>query len=217
MTDSKKQKGAAEDRKPEGPEGARPGRGTAPALPRQKGSGPFAFLSRRRWMRLGLGAGGVLLAATGGGLAWFRGCPPDVEGLKVLDDHEHLVLTGLVEVLFPSGGAVKVDVASLELPRAFDEFLAGEPEQNVTDLRRAITLVEAGPLVFEGRMTKFSQLSHQERTAHWERWMTSDRLIQRKVAIAFRSFFHLVFYDTEAVWPYIGYPGPSLKNLGQSP
>ena len=65
-------------------------------------------------------------------------------------------------------------------------------------------------------MAKFSQLSLKERTAHWERWMTSDRLIQRKVAIAFRSFFHLVFYDTEAVWPYIGYPGPSLQNLGKS-
>ena len=184
---------------------------TAPDGEQDSREGLFGFLSRRRFLRATLVAGGVVLGVGGGGLLLLRGRAPKVDGLKVLDDHEYQTLQSLVEVMFPRTEAVPVDVANMELPRAFDEFLVGESDHNVTDLRRALVLIEFGPLVFDRRVSTFSRLDPEERLAHWNSWATSDVLIQRQVSIAMRKFFNLVYFDRPEVWPYIGYPGPSLQ------
>ncbi len=116
--------------------------------------------------------------------------------------------------MLPKTDAIPVDPGSMDLPRAFDEFLSNEPEQNVKDLQKALVLVEFGPLVFDKRVTTFSRLPEDERSAHWASWGSSDNLLRRQVSIAMRKFFNLVYFDHEAVWPYIGYPGPSLKRQG---
>ena len=113
--------------------------------------------------------------------------------------------------MLPKTDAVPVDSDSMDLPRVFDEFLSNEPEHNVDDLQKALVLIEFGPLVFDKRITTFSRLPSDERAAHWASWGTSDNILRRQVSIAMRKFFNLVYFDHEAVWPYIGYPGPSLK------
>lgn len=171
---------------------------------------PLRLFSRRRLLKLGLGAGGALLASGAGAWAWLRGGAPHVPGLRVLEPYEHRTLAAIVEVLFPAGSIEGVDVAALALPRLFDAFLEGEPEQNVSDLRDALTYLELGPLLLERRAARFSSLPVQEREAHFVSWMTSDDLVRRKIARAFRSFFDLVLYDHESVWPFIRYPGPAV-------
>ena len=141
----------------------------------------------------------------GGGEA--RGRAPAVRGLDQLTDHEYRTLSRLAEVHIPSGGPFPEGAADSEIAFAFDGFLAGEPEQNVKDLKLALFLVEYGPVIFERRLVTFSNLPPDERLAHWERWMTSDTLLRRKVSVAFRKFMSLVFYDQESVWPHIGYTG----------
>lgn len=173
--------------------------------------GLFGFLSRRRFLKASLVAGGAILGVGGGGLLALRGRAPSVDGLRVLDDHEYQTLQSLVQIMLPTTDEIPIDVASMDLPRAFDAFLTGEPEHNVKDLRKALVLVEFGPLVFDKKITTFSRLPVDERTEHWNSWATSDRLLQRQVSIAMRKFFNLVYFDHEKVWPYIGYPGPSLK------
>jgi hypothetical protein len=42
-------------------------------------------------------------------------------------------------------------------------------------------------------------------------------VLRRQVSIAMRKFFNLVFFDRPEVWPYIGYPGPSLQRDGATP
>ena len=173
--------------------------------------GLFGFLSRRRFLKASLVAGGAVLGVGGGGLLALRGRAPSVDGLRLLDDHEYQTLQSLVQIMLPTTDEIPIDVASMDLPRAFDAFLTGEPEHNVKDLRKALVLVEFGPLVFDKKITTFSRLPIDERTEHWNSWGTSDRLLQRQVSIAMRKFFNLVYFDHEKVWPYIGYPGPSLK------
>lgn len=176
-----------------------------------RGDGLFTFLSRRRFLKASLVAGGALLGVGGGGLLLLRGRAPAVDGLQVLDAHEYQTLASLVEIMFPKTPGIPVDAQAMDLPRAFDGFLTGEPQQNVDDLRKALTLVEFGPLVFDKEITTFSQLEPEARLAHWNAWSTSDSLLRRQVSIAMRKFFNLVFFDHEVVWPYIGYPGPSLR------
>lgn len=173
--------------------------------------GLFGFLSRRRFLKASLVAGGALLGVGGGGLLMLRGRAPEVSALRVLDAHEYRTLQSLVEVMLPNTSAIPIDPASMDLPRAFDGFLADEPEHNVKDLQKALVLIEFGPLVFEGKLATFSRLDLAERSKHWEAWAVSDNLLRRKVSIAMRKFFNLVYFDREEVWPHIGYPGPSMK------
>ena len=175
--------------------------------------GLFSFLSRRRFLKASLVAGGAILGVGGAGLLALRGSAPSVGGLRILDDHEYRTLRSLVEVMLPKTEAIPIDPAPMDLPRAFDAFLANEPPHNVSDLQKALVLIEFGPLAFDRRLTTFSKLPVEERARHWETWAVSDSLVQRQVSVAMRKFFNLVFFDQEAVWPYIGYPGPSIQRL----
>ena len=179
--------------------------------PMTDSSGPFSFLSRRRFLRMSLAAGGGLLAVTGGGLFALRGRAPSVDHLRLLDDHAYQTLQSLVAVMFPRTDAIPVDTPSMDLPRTFDTFLADEPQHNIDDLQRALTLVEFGPLVFDRRVATFSRLPADERATHWESWGVAEQLVRRQVSIAMRKFFNLVFFDRPEVWPHIGYPGPSFQ------
>ncbi len=182
---------------------------TAKEGPEQEGL--FSFLSRRRFLKVSLVAGGAILGVGGGGLLALRGRAPKVEGLRVLDAHEYRTLQSLVAVMLPKTNGIPIDAAPMDLPRAFDGFLADEPEHNVKDLQKALVLIELGPLVFDKKLNTFSRLGVAERTEHWNGWATSDSLLRRQVSIAMRKFFNLVYFDHEQVWPYIGYPGPSMK------
>jgi len=175
------------------------------------GDGLFSFLSRRRFLKVSLVAGGAILGAGGGGLLALRGRAPKVEGLRILDVHEYRTLQSLVEVMLPNTDAIPVDAAQMDLPRAFDAFLADEPEHNVKDLQKALVLIEFGPLAFDKKLTTFSRLGVDERARHWSEWAVSDNLLRRQVSIAMRKFFNLVYFDHDEVWPHVGYPGPSMK------
>ena len=175
--------------------------------------GLFSFLSRRRFLKVGLVAGGAVLGVGGGGLLALRGRAPEVDGLRILDAHEYRTLQSLVEVMLPTTDEIPVDVTPMDLPRAFDNFLADEPEHNIKDLRKALVLIEFGPLAFDKRVTTFSRLDVEQRSKHWSEWGLSDNVLRRQVSIAMRKFFNLVYFDHEEVWPYIGYPGPSMKRV----
>ena len=190
-----------------------------PEAPRDDPSaeGLFAFLSRRRFLKASLVAGGAVLGLAGGGLLLLRGRAPSVDGLRVLDDHEYQTLRSLVEVMFPRTDAIPVDVTTMDLPRAFDGFLADEPEHSVSDLQKALVLVELGPLIYDRRLSTFSRLDPAERALHWESWGSSDDILRRQVNVAMRMFFYLVFFDREDVWPFIGYGGPSFQRRAETP
>lgn len=163
----------------------------------------FSILSRRRVLKLGLGAGGALVMGTGGLFA-LRGSAPQVDGLRILTAHEHRTLKALAEVVVP-------DAAPLELARAFDGFLADEPPWNVDDLKRALFLLELGPVFFDLRWTTFSNLPAADREAHFRSWAVSGTELRRVVASAFRRFLMLVAYDQPSRWAAIGYEGPLIK------
>ncbi len=188
---------------------------TAPDPPAAADTRPrlFGFLTRRRVLQLGLGAGAATLVG-GGGLYLLRGSAPDVEGLKRLSTQHYRTLLALALTHIPAGGPFPLGAEAADLARAFDAYLADEPDGHVDDVTRALTLVEYGPLLFDHRLKTFSHLQPQEQLAHWMSWGQSDRLLRRQIWWGFAKFFGLVFYDTPAVWPHIGYPGPSLLNAG---
>ncbi len=172
------------------------------------GAGLFGF-TRRRFLGLSLTGGSAILMG-GAGMLALRGSAPDVEGLSMLSAHEHRTLRALARTHLPPGGAFPPGAEDADLAGAFDAFLAGEPAANVRDLKRALVLIEFGPVLFDRRLATFSNLSDDERLAHWRSWLVSDSLVRRQASVAFRKFLSIVFYDNDAVWTHIGYPGPAL-------
>lgn len=152
-------------------------------------------------------AAGGFAAACWAGLFALLGRPPRVTGLRVLSDREHHTVAQLARAAFPDGAVFPVGASDVDLARAFDAFLADEPEWNRRDLSRALLLLELGPLLFEARLRTFSRLAPEEALAHFERWGEGG-LLRRQVSTALRKILSLVFYDTPAVWRHIGYDGP---------
>lgn len=171
---------------------------------------PFAFLSRRRFLAVSLAGLSLAVGGGTGGLLALRGTVPHVEGLRCLSDRQFRTLCALAQVMLPAGPVFPLGALELDLPRAMDRFLADEPGYIAKDLRTALTLLEFGPLLFDFRFTTFGNLPEPARLAHFESWCHSGRLLRRQVALAFRKFFCLVYYDHEAIWSHIGYPGPRL-------
>jgi len=164
----------------------------------------FSVLTRRRFLKA-LGAGGLLVAGSAGWLAALRGCAPSVARLACLSNQEYRTLAALAVALFPEGGAFAAGAASRDLARTFDAYLADEDDDRQSDLKRALLLLEYGPLIYDRRAVTFSNLPAEERLAHFESWATSGELLRRQIALAFRKFLSLVFYDDETVWAQVGY------------
>lgn len=176
----------------------------------------FSVLSRRRWLRLVLGAG-VTVAGGSAALRFWRGPVPDGAAGNVLSARELATFAALARAVFPAGGSIPVGADELDLAHAFDRFLADEPIWNQADLKKALFLLELGPLLFEGRLVTFPKLAPEAALAHFETvWAHGPRLLRRQVALAFRKFLALVYFDSEAVWPAIGYPGPSFGVVAPS-
>ncbi|MCA9604863.1 MAG: hypothetical protein KC619_04690 [Myxococcales bacterium] len=165
----------------------------------------FSVIRRRRFLKWGLGAGGALLGGGALGYLSLFGIAPNAGALRVLNDREHRTLRNLVTTICgPMAQRERRSIAD-----AFDDWLADEPANVIEDLKNALTWLELGPVIYDGRWTSFSDLGHGRRETHFFSWMVSDDLMRRQVATAFRKFVSLVCYDTPASWPRIHYPGPA--------
>lgn len=168
---------------------------------------PFSVLSRRKLLKLSLGAGGALAAGVGGLFA-LRGAAEPVTGLQVLNDQEYRTFSALAAAAFPVN---EVPRTTLELARMFDGYLADEPDWGQSEAKSALLLLEFGPVIFERRLTTFSQLQPTERIAHFQRWGESDSELRRQVFLGFKKFLSLLFYDQPEVWPLLAYEGPLIR------
>lgn len=172
--------------------------------------GPFPALSRRRILRLALGAGGALAAGVGGVLA-LRGSAPKIEGLRCLSAHEYRTFAALAEAAFPEGEVFPKGTGSLDLARAFDGYLADEPDWAQTEAKAGLALLELGPLATGPRFATFSHLSEAERLAVLDDWSSCSSETRRQIALGFKKFLALVYYDQPSVWPQLAYEGPLIR------
>ncbi len=173
------------------------------------GRADFSAVSRRRFLKYSLGAGSLLLMG-GGGLLALRGRAPEVDGLQALTAHEYRTLTALAEALYPVGGAFALGATDTDVVRRIDQFLTDEPPWNRRDLKRALVLLEFGPVLFDRRLVTFSHLPPEARAVHFTAWTTCDSDARRQASLAFRRLLALLFYDRPEAWAGVGYDGPYL-------
>ncbi len=132
------------------------------------------------------------------------GVADDAGPLRLLDDRRHRTLRSVARTVLGSALDFDADIAT-----SFDGYLANEPADVISDLQDALTWLELGPVFYEHRWTIFSDLSANDREAHFRSWMESDDQTRRMVATALRKFVNLVCYDNPSTWARIQYPGPA--------
>jgi hypothetical protein len=73
-----------------------------------------------------------------------------------------------------------------------------------------LRLVEWGPLLFEGRLARFTHLDGAAQDAHLAGWMRSRFGWRRQGFLALRNLALLGYWSQDETWPLIGYRGPLL-------
>lgn len=165
-------------------------------------------MRRRTLLKGALGTAALFAMGGAAGLFALRGCAPRVDGLRCLTPNEHRTVHALATALFPAGGAFALGAAELDLGRAFDAFLEGEPEDRQSDVKTALLVFEYGPVLFDHELVTFSNASEAARLAHYEAWQTSGDAVRRQIAAGLRKFLAVVFYDRPEAWAGIGYALP---------
>lgn len=172
-------------------------------------------IDRRRFVRM-LGGAAGLVGLFGVGLLGVEGTRAGLAGRSLLSPRLRRTFLALAGTHFPPTDDGRPGGAESGLLEAFEAYLSGAHPDDVGDLRRALLLLEFGPLLFDGRLRTFSGSSPGQRLDHWRGWIESPVLLRRQVATAFRKFLATVYFDQPDVWPQIGYPGPA-KVPGRSP
>ncbi len=170
---------------------------------------PFAFLTRRRVLRLA-GGGAAAVALASGSLLTLRGCAPRIDGLKQLSNQGYRTMASIARTQLPVGGAFAYGADDADLARGFDLYLVDEHPEVIRDLSMALHLVEFGPLIYDHALVTFSNLDAEAQQVHWQSWLYTEDDTRRQIAVALKKFLMLVFFDLPEVWESIGYPGPSL-------
>ncbi|MEB2345879.1 MAG: hypothetical protein OZ948_14200 [Deltaproteobacteria bacterium] len=166
--------------------------------------------TRRGFLRLAGGTGALA------GLAQLRALPADAAGeaptggAPFFAAREREILTRIVERMVDTGepGAPAVrDTGAIDtidrLCRALDPALTAP-------LPALVRLVEWGPLLFDGRLARFSSLDEAGRDAHLAGWMQSRIGLRRLAFLALRNLALLGYWSQDATWPLIGYRGPLI-------
>lgn len=171
--------------------------------------------TRRRFLQIS-GTLAVLAGVPSAVLLALRGAAPPVDGLRVLGDQHYRTFNTMAATHIPRGGAFALGAADFDLARLFDGYLADQPASDQREVKIALNLLEFGPVLFERSAVTFTNLDEPARLAHWTAWGTSELAVRREIYGSFAKFVGLAFYDQAAVWPSIGYAGPSYLRLGQA-
>lgn len=163
------------------------------------------LMPRRGLLRWGVGALGLAAAAAGYALH-DRG--PAVGGLRLLSPRQFRTVEAIVDTLVPAGGAFPLGGQDVGLARDIDAYAAALPAELQRDFELGLVYIEYAPALVRRKLGVFSNLPPSERARVWSAWETSGEDVPSRLTTALRRLCFSKFYDHEAVWPHIGYPGP---------
>jgi hypothetical protein len=174
--------------------------------------GPRA--TRRGFLRLA--GGGAALA----GLARMRALPAAAAplaataGPRFFAEREREILTRIVERMVDTGEPGAPPVRATRTIDTIDGLCRALDPALTAPLPALVRLVEWGPLLFDGRLARFSSLDAAAQDAHLAGWMRSRLGLRRLGFLALRNLALLGYWSQDESWPLIGYQGPLLGRAG---
>jgi hypothetical protein len=168
--------------------------------------------TRRGFLRL---AGGAAAFAT---LADVRALPAAAEAVasgaadttRFFDPAGREILARVVERMVDTGEPSAPALADTRTLDTIDTLCASLDPAATAPLPVLLRLVEWGPLIFELRFARFSELDAAGRDAHLAGWMNSRFGWRRMAFYALRNLAFLGWWSQDATWALIDYQGPLL-------
>lgn len=152
-----------------------------------------------------------VLPATAAGLA------TGAVGKRFFDDAETEILTQLMARMTDTGLAEAPRVRDTRAVATVDSVCRGLDPAVSGVLPLALRLFEWGPLLFDLRLARFTQLPAAEQDASLRSWMTSRLALRRTAFLGVRNLCFMGWYSQPEVWPLIGYQGPLLRRAPDEP
>ena len=157
-------------------------------------------------------------------LAQLRVLPTTAAGLatgavgkRFFDDAETEILTQLMARMTDTGLAEAPRVRDTRAVATVDSVCRGLDPAVSGVLPLALRLFEWGPLLFDLRLARFTQLPAAEQDASLRSWMTSRLALRRTAFLGVRNLCFMGWYSQPEVWPLIGYQGPLLRRVADAP
>ena len=131
-------------------------------------------------------------------------------GDRFFDDAETEILTQLMQCVVETGLPDAPRVRDTRAVATVDQVCRGLDPAVSSLLPLALLLVEWGPLLFDLRFARFTQLAADEQDASLRSWTTSRFQLRRTAFLGLRNLCFLGWYSQPEVWSLIGYQGPLL-------
>ena len=127
---------------------------------------------------------------------------------------EREVLTQVVERMVETGEPAAPAVRDTGAIDAIDALCLSLDPGVTAPLPALLRVVEWGPLLFDGRLARFTSLGAADQDTALASWMQSRFAWRRAAFLALRNLALLGYWSQDATWPLIGYQGPLI---GRSP
>jgi hypothetical protein len=167
-------------------------------------------LTRRRLLRLGIGS--AIAVGVGGILVWHStgyDVPDRIRRrLRALGPKELVVVEAIAERLLRSDGGAFPDPAQLEIALFVDGFLERIHPDDVTDLRRLLSLLEHVLPLRSGFASRFTRLDGAARDHVLAAMQTSSVAALRGAHDSLRSLCAMAYFHRPETWTALGYDGP---------
>ena len=168
--------------------------------------------TRRGFLRLaGSTAAFGALAQLSAPKAYALGCAAAAPSDRFFDAYETEILTQLMQRMTDTGLPDAPRVRDTHAVATVDAVCRGLDPAVSGVLPLALRLFEWGPLLFDWRLSRFTQLPAAEQDASLRGWMTSRLALRRAAFLGVRNLCFMGWYSQPEVWPLIGYQGPLLR------
>lgn len=167
-------------------------------------------LTRRRFLRLGIG-GAVVLGA-GGVLAWqtsgYSVADDVARRLRALSPKEYLVARAVAARMMRPDRHDLPTPDQVEAALHMDALVARLDDASKADLKHLLHAVEHLFPLAAGRATRFTRLDGAGQDVVLSTMMTSSTLLLRGAFEALKGLAALAYFRDERTWGPIGYDGP---------
>lgn len=127
---------------------------------------------------------------------------------SALSGADRELLTQVVERLVDSGDPAAPAVRATGAIAAIERLLAQVDASVRADLPLALRLFDWGPMLFDLRWARFTELDDAGKDRAIRGWMESRFAFRRLVFDALRNLAFVGYYSQDATWPLLGYKGP---------
>ena len=121
------------------------------------------------------------------------------------------ILTQVVERVVDTGEPGAPRVRETRAIATIDALCASLDPGATAPLPSLLRLIEWGPLLFEHRFARFTQLDAGAQDRALDGWMRSSLTLRRMGFYALRNLSLLGYWSQDETWPLIGYAGPLLR------